>query len=125
VANTADQWHTLAEPIWQRLIQTKTKMVTTSLVLIELGDGLSRTHQRSMALQLHDRLRRSRRVEIVPVDDGLVERGWELFRQRSDKEWGLTDCVSMLVMNDLGLKQVFTSDHHFTQAGFEVLVKGP
>jgi len=35
-----------------------------------------------------------------------------------DKEWGLTDCISLVVMQKEQIKQAFTSDHHFEQAGF-------
>jgi hypothetical protein len=32
-------------------------------------------------------------------------------------EYSLTDCVSLLAM---GLTEIFTDDHHFTQEGFRV-----
>ena len=35
-----------------------------------------------------------------------------------DKEWGLTDCISFIVMKDHGLKYALTSDEHFQQAGY-------
>ena len=123
VVNAADQWHAQAEPIWRRMMQSKARMVTTSLVLVELGDGLAKVHQRKLATQLYDRLGRSKRIEIIQITEQHVARGWELVRQRDVKDWGLTDCISMLTMNDLGLREVFTADHHFSQAGFEILLK--
>ena len=98
-------------------------MVTTSLVLIELADGLSRLQHRVLAIQIVDRLRDSDRVEIVQSDESLESRAWQLFRERSDKEWGMTDCVSMTLMADHGIDDAFTADHHFEQAGFTVLLK--
>jgi len=45
-----------------------------------------------------------------------------LFRQRSDKDWSLTDCISILVATDLGIGQAFTTDRHFAQAGLAILL---
>ena len=39
------------------------------------------------------------------------------------KEWGLTDCVSFLVMQDRGLTDALTTDEHFQQAGFRALLR--
>ena len=45
-----------------------------------------------------DALRASTRVEIVQVDQQLEAAGWQLFRERQDKDWGMTDCVSIILM---------------------------
>lgn len=123
VVNTDDQWHSKAETIWADLVSSLRRMVTTSLVLIELADGLSRLQHRVLAIQIVDRLRDSDRVEIVQSDESLESRAWQLFRERSDKEWGMTDCVTMTLMADRGIDDAFTADHHFEQAGFTVLLK--
>jgi len=53
----------------------------------------------------------------------LFERGVGLFRQRPDKEWSLTDCISFVVMRDASLTEALTGDHHFEQAGFSALLR--
>jgi len=45
------------------------------------------------------------------------------FFQRPDKEWSLTDCISLVVMNERGITDALTNDHHFEQAGFQILLK--
>jgi predicted nucleic acid-binding protein len=60
---------------------------------------------------------------VVHVDTALWERGWALFVARPDKDWGLTDCISFVVMQDRRIMQAFTSDHHFVQAGFKRLME--
>jgi hypothetical protein len=35
-----------------------------------------------------------------------------------DKEWSLTDCISMVVMQEQGISEAVTADHHFAQAGY-------
>ncbi|HWR21118.1 MAG TPA: PIN domain-containing protein, partial [Verrucomicrobiae bacterium] len=39
------------------------------------------------------------------------------------KEWGLTDCTSFIVMEDQRLREAFTADHHFQQAGYTCLLR--
>ncbi len=122
VANTDDQWHCQAEAAWSHLVVSNPPLVTTSLVLFELGDGLSRINQRSLAVVLYDRLRVSPRVRIIPASLELEAAAWELFRQRPDKTWGVTDCASFIVMKQLDIGAAFTVDRHFEQAGFQRLI---
>jgi predicted nucleic acid-binding protein len=42
-------------------------------------------------------------------------------RQRSDKGYSLTDCISMIIMRQMGIAEVLTHDKHFTQEGFSIL----
>ncbi len=70
--------------------------------------------QESVALQV---------ATIVHIDVDLWQRGWQLYRVRSDKDWGLTDCISFIVIEDYGIRRVFTYDRHFEQAGFVWLLK--
>jgi predicted nucleic acid-binding protein len=123
VVNVDDQWHSQAESAWQDLLKANTSFLTTSLVLIEMADGLSRIRQRSLAIDLYDRLRSSQQVEIVQVNEAMEARAWDLFRERQDKEWGMTDCVSFVVMRDRNLQEAFTNDRHFEQAGFVRLLR--
>jgi uncharacterized protein len=122
VANTDDQWHDRAEAVWHELLDGNTPLVTTSLVLFELGDGLSRIDQRSLAVALYDRLQGSPRVRVVSLSSEQEATAWKLFRGRPDKAWGATDCASFVVMDQLGIDAAFTVDHHFEQAGFRRLI---
>lgn len=121
LGNTADQWFDAATECWTTLKATNRRSVTTSLVLIEVGDGLSRVHQRQLALDLRRRLLNTPRVDVIRVGQDIELRAWKLYEQRLDKEWGMTDCISMVVMEELGLSDVFTFDQHFRQAGFRTI----
>ena len=61
-------------------------------------------------------------IETVTVDTPLLERALALYGSRSDKDWGLTDCISFVVMREHGLIGVLTTDRHFAQAGFHNLL---
>ena len=120
--NTRDQWHVQAKAVWSTLIASNAPLLTTSLVLIELGDGLARIDQRQFALDLRAKLLESPIVEIVTVTTTLEQRGWDLYGNRADKGWGITDCVSFVLSNDRGIEEAFTADRHFEQAGFKLLL---
>ncbi len=40
-----------------------------------------------------------------------------------DKGWGLVDCTSIVLAKEMGINEIFTTDHHFEQAGFTILLK--
>lgn len=98
-------------------------LVTTEFVLTEVGDGLSHPGNRARFAQLLQLLRAQADVEIVPASHELFHNGCELHAERPDKEWSLTDCLSFVVMKGRGLEQALSSDHHFEQAGFQLLMR--
>ena len=44
-----------------------------------------------------------------------------VYGQRLDKGYSLTDCISMIVMEQMGITEVLTYDKHFAQEGFTLL----
>jgi predicted nucleic acid-binding protein len=118
-----DQFHTRAVDLADQLEALETRLVTTRAVLLELGNALSKQRYRQAAVQLLDSLETDPKVDIVPVSEPLYARALQLYRERPDKEWGLTDCVSFLVMQDRNLSEALTTDEHFQQAGFRALLR--
>lgn len=94
----------------------------TETVIIEIGNSLSRSN-RSIAVAFIESLYRTHNVNVIPVDSVLLRRAIDFYHKRDDKEWGLTDCISFIVMEDYGLKDALTSDGHFQQAGFRMLLR--
>lgn len=100
------------------------RLVTTGFVLVELADGCAGTAQRrAVAADAVQELRNNPNVIIVPFMDQLFEQGMNLYQQRPDKEWSLTDCISFVVMQREGITDALTGDKHFEQAGFVALLK--
>lgn len=99
------------------------RLVTTEWVLAEFGDAYCHVQDRADFVSLYRSLVNHPRVKIIPADTGLFQRGVDLFEQRTDKEWSLTDCLSFLAMQDEGIAEALTGDHHFEQAGFKALLK--
>jgi hypothetical protein len=97
-------------------------ITTTMAVILETANTLSRPVWRPHAIRLIDRLRRRDDVEIVDLDGNCFNRGWDLYRNRPDKSWGLVDCISFVVMRERGLTAALTTDRHFAQAGYRALL---
>jgi len=72
---------------------------------------------------LLDDLQADANVRVIAPDQELFELGVELYRNRIDKSWSLTDCISFVVMEREGIKEALTTDHHFSQAGFRTLLR--
>ncbi len=88
-----------------------------------MADALAAPQQRPVFAALLERLLADAAVTIVPPSQELFERGVELFNDRPDKGWSLTDCISFVVMDQRRLMDALTADHHFEQVGFNVLLK--
>ncbi len=116
-----DQYHTRAVA-WAR--RPCRQIVTTEAVLIETAARLARPDVRAAGLELFESIRtKPSRYQVVPFSDDILARGWRLYADRRDKAWSLTDCLSFVVMADLGLTDALTADDHFRQAGFVPLLQ--
>lgn len=98
-------------------------LTTTSWVLTELADGLSRSTQRRAFGRILADLANDPETILVPPSQSLFDEGVKLYNARSDKNWSLTDCISFVVMRQYGMSDALTADHHFEQAGFVALLK--
>ena len=119
----SDEHHERAEGLAEQLEAEQTRLVTTRAILLEIGNALSKKRYRKAALALLDALEQDPQVEIVPLSEELFEQALELFRNRPDKQWGLVDCVSFIVMQERGLTEALTTDEHYEQAGFRALLR--
>ncbi len=123
--NPKDGMHSQAVAARGELQRRRMRLRTTEFVLIEVADAFAEPPLRAVVVEFYHGLRQANTpltLEIVPVSEDLLARGWMLYGQRLDKGWGLTDCISMVVMQEQGITEAFTSDHHFTQAGFTILL---
>lgn len=68
------------------------------------------------------RVHADKRIQITPFEPALNGAAVGLYRSRIDKDWSLTDCLSVVVMERHRLTEALTSDHHFEQAGMKALL---
>ena len=118
--NPSDVAHQLANDLTDKFDGI---LVTTSAVVNGLGNHLRIPANRALFAQLVRELQENPDVRFVHVDGQLFRAGIDLFEQRRDQEWSLTDCISFVVMQRHRLTEALTTDHHFEQAGFTALLK--
>jgi uncharacterized protein len=123
LSSITDQNHVQAVKLANQIETNKNRLVTTQAILLEIGNALSKKKYRAAAIQLLESLETDPSVKVVVLTNSLYKRAFNLFKQREDKEWGLVDCISFIVMQDRGITDVLTADNHFYQAGFRALLR--
>ncbi len=120
VLNRRDRFHSWASDYY---LHTRDHLLVPFPVLIEVGNYFSESARRDQVSSFLQRIRDDARVTCVALDAELMSEGIDLYAARSDKEWGLTDCISFVLMQKAGIQEAVTTDHHFEQAGFTILMK--
>ena len=116
----ADERHTKAVSFFR----AAASRLTHSYVLAEFVPlcqvrGLKRTETLEFLLAITD----NPLVEVVWVDEALHRRAQAYLEQRLDKRYSLCDAVSFMLMQERGLWNALTTDHHFEQAGLQRLLR--
>ena len=122
LTNSSDRHHTEAKSFAQTWSTQKREFITTDAVLVEYANFFARSPLRSLAAMTLGRLRAAPGWTIVGLDRSLLARAEARYTRHADKSWSLTDCVSMEVMKEAALREVATTDVHFSQAGFRPLL---
>jgi uncharacterized protein len=100
-------------------------IVTTDAVLLETANTFSRPEWREKVIALINHIVARDDVEVLPFSGENWDRGWQLFCNRRDKTWSLTDSISFEVMRERGLTEALSADAHFRQAGYQALLIAP
>jgi predicted nucleic acid-binding protein len=99
--------------------------LVTEYVLWECVNAFSQPANRNTAHLLINHLRSESGYEIVSATPELFEAGLQLHRERPDKAWSLTDCISFHIMHERGIQRALAYDEHFEQAGYVALLRRP
>ena len=98
--------------------------ITTDAVLFETLNWFSKADAalRVFVSESIEAIIANERIEIVTSGRNWLIATTEFYGKRKDKQWSGVDCFSMLVMESKGIKDILTTDKHFQQAGFKVLM---
>lgn len=97
------------------------RLVTTDWVLDELVTLILYRARHTQAVTAGEAVRSGALAQVLHLDPGDVDAGWEIFCAHDDKQWSLTDCTSFALMRRMGMDTAVAVDSHFSQAGFVVL----
>ena len=122
LASPHDQWHGRAVQA-SRALGTA-QIVTTEEVFVEFlahFSGYGR-QAREGAILYFDTVINDASILVRPQSHQSFLDGYALYQARPDKEYSLTDCISMEAMRQEGITEILTHGSHFTQEGFTTLL---
>lgn len=117
-----DHWHAHVTA-FNHTLRRDDVFFTTDAIILEFLAALSSAgpYLRQQAVDRVEAMLANPYIRVEEVTRALLLDGLALYKSRSDKEYSLTDCISMQVMRREGLTDVLTNDRHFTQEGFRIL----
>ena len=121
--NPRDELHNKATELSKTL--NPVHIVTSEMVLIEVLNDFSKRgdYLRQAATELIDRIQENPNITLVSQTSEQFRQGLELYKNRLDKNWSLTDCVSFKIMEKMSIYEALAYDKHFEQAGFRTLLR--
>jgi uncharacterized protein len=120
--DAADEHHARALRLQAELARKGRRFLTTDYVLDETVTLLLVRHSHSTAADFLETVTSSESLRLHWVTPDRFHSAAAFFARHHDKEWSFTDCVSFELMHELNLRDSFTTDQHFLQAGFNPLL---
>ena len=105
------------------LARKRRRFMTTEYIVDETVTLLLLRHSHAAAADFLQTIERSEALRLEWIGPDRFHAAAGFFRRHADKEWSFTDCVSFVTMRELRIRDAFTTDHHFQQAGFVPLLK--
>jgi predicted nucleic acid-binding protein len=98
-------------------------LITTDVVLDETLNFFSQkgNFMRLKAVSLYESIQIDSQIVVISTTPLIRNAAKELYKNRLDKGYSMTDCISMVVMKQNNIIEILTHDHHFTQEGFKIL----
>jgi len=122
IINPHDQWHQqaiLAEAdlISPHYVTSESVLTEVLTFFCEYGSELRLRSVAAVELILGDP-----NTEVVSISSRIFNDGVRLYKERPDKGYSLTDCISMNICREQGITEVLSGDPHFRQEGFILLM---
>ena len=120
--DAADAHHGRALRLQSELARKGRRFLTTDYVIDEIVTLLLVRHSHSAAADFLQTVTTSESLQLQWVGPDRFHAAAGFFARHIDKEWSFTDCVSFELMHELNIRDAFTTDRHFRQAGFNPLL---
>ncbi|HET6628248.1 MAG TPA: PIN domain-containing protein [Woeseiaceae bacterium] len=117
-----DAHHEKARTAVEELARAGRKLVLTDYVIDEAATLAKARSGRRVAMRVLDLPEQSEGIRIEWIGSSRFEEAKTFFRKHADHGYSFTDCSSFVVMFELELIEALTTDKHFAEAGFEVLL---
>lgn len=123
ILNPKDTLHLKAKKVSEEL--GPVFIVTSEMVLVELLNAFTERGEqfRNIASQMAEKIKLNPNCEVVPQTSMQFNKALDRYKNRADKNWSITDCASILIMEEKKINDALTYDDHFLQAGFIALLR--
>ena len=121
LADQDDEHHPQASAAVERFTAQRTVLMLSEWVFGETLTAIRFRVSHERAVRFGRSILESKVAELVPYDDAVFRRAWEVFTRYADKQFSFVDCTSFAVMERLKLRDAFAFDHHFEQYGFQLV----
>ncbi len=121
--NPEDSLHQIALNNTQNLGEAI--IITTYWVLLEFFNVITiraRPLRKRVVLALEG-MRKNPNIVILPATRESFDEGVNIFGNRPNRPYSLTDCISMYEIQNRNIKEALSADRHFRQEGINTLLK--
>lgn len=120
LVNKRDTLHKKAVQVNGTLELEEVRFIITDYIVVEIGNALAK--HKELAIKTLNHLQTSEDIQRTKITDEIFDQALELYKKYSDKDWGLTDISSFVIMQRENISEAFTADYHFKQFGFRILL---
>ncbi len=117
-----DPAHRPALVAFEKLLRAGARVVTTDYIVDETLTLTKARINAPTSLGLLERIERSEAIDFEMLTGDRLLASKRYFAKHSDHGYSFTDCTSFVVMDELEIRAALTTDRHFVEAGFEVLL---
>jgi uncharacterized protein len=117
LADRKDPAHKRARAFFEGCDST---LIATDFIFAETMSLLTKRLSKKIAIAVGEGIRQSLKFRFEETTPEIREKAWMLFSGHRDKDYDLVDCISVLTMESLGIRDVFGFDRHYAQYGFNL-----
>jgi predicted nucleic acid-binding protein len=122
LVDKSDAHHRQAREVVEKLLRAGRRLVVTDYIVTEtvnLANARSGSH---VAVRVLDLVEQSAGIRVEWIESARFDKAKAFFRKHADHSYSLTDCSSFVIMRELRLMEALTTDRHFLEAGFRMLL---
>lgn len=117
-----DAHHAAARAVVEKMLRAGRRLVVTDYIVTEAVNLANVRSGARVATRVLDLIEQSAGIRVEWLSTSRFDATKAFFRKHADHDYSFTNCTSFVVMRELRLSQALTTDGHFTEAGFEVLL---
>jgi predicted nucleic acid-binding protein len=121
LALQTDPLHDRAAEVWSDLARVGARLVTSLPVVMETFTFIDRNTTRDVALGWKSALEQVAFLRLLECRLKDLKEAWGFFERPELHKLSAVDATSFVLMKRESLRRVFTFDHHFATAGFQIV----